>query len=251
VLQQSEGVLCNAEDGAVAQAEMSGDLALDSPLPTPGAVPRSNGAGRLERLVGFSNQVEAVGLAILDHQCRYVAVNRCLARLNGIAIDAHFGRSIEDVVPDIGPMLARLVAQLLQTNRPLRQVKFSARVPFIDGPVRDWLGSFFPINLASGVGGVAYTVIDVTDCARIEAALSEFLPESVAPINEALTARETEVLTLIGQGKTTKEIAALLSISVQTVGNHRKQLCRKLDLHTTAEIASYAAHHSAELLRRR
>jgi DNA-binding NarL/FixJ family response regulator len=106
--------------------------------------------------------------------------------------------------------------------------------------VRDWLGSFFPINLAGGVG-VAHTVIEVTDCTRIEAALSELLLDTAQSMNrEALTSREVDVLTLIGQGKTSKEIATVLSISVQTIGNHRKQICRKLDLHCTAEIAAYA-----------
>jgi DNA-binding CsgD family transcriptional regulator len=222
--------------------EPSGDLALDWPLSPDGAALRASAADRLGRLVEFSNHVTAVALAIIDGQFRYVAVNSHLAGLNGIPIDAHFGRSIRDVVPAIGPMLTQLAARSLQTKLPVRQVKFSARVPFVDGPVRDWLGSFFPINLAGGVG-VAHTVIEVTDCTRIETALSEILLQTAAPANrEPLTSREVDVLTLIGQGKTTKEIATLLSISAQTVGNHRKQICRKLNLHSTAELASYAAH---------
>jgi DNA-binding CsgD family transcriptional regulator len=59
-----------------------------------------------------------------------------------------------------------------------------------------------------------------------------------------LTRRETEVLWLIGRGKTSKEISEILSISEATVGNHRKQLCRKLNVHTTAELAAFAARCS-------
>jgi len=61
------------------------------------------------------------------------------------------------------------------------------------------------------------------------------------PINGLLTRTEQNVLDLIGQGKTSKEIAVLLEISVLTVGNHRKSISRKLNLHSTAELASYGA----------
>jgi len=53
---------------------------------------------------------------------------------------------------------------------------------------------------------------------------------------QTLTERETEILGLLGQGKTSKEIATQLRISVGTVSNHRKSLCRKLALHSTAEL---------------
>ncbi len=56
-----------------------------------------------------------------------------------------------------------------------------------------------------------------------------------------LTARETQVLFFIGLGRTTKEIATLLRLSVHTIGNHRKCLCSKLDCHSTAELAAFAA----------
>jgi two-component system, NarL family, response regulator NreC len=56
-----------------------------------------------------------------------------------------------------------------------------------------------------------------------------------------LTARQREVLALIGEGRTTKEIARALLLSVETVGNHRKQICRKLDVHSTAELVAYAS----------
>jgi DNA-binding CsgD family transcriptional regulator len=53
-----------------------------------------------------------------------------------------------------------------------------------------------------------------------------------------LTCREREVLELIGRGRVTKEIAEYLGISAETIGNHRKKLCQKLDLHSTAELAA-------------
>lgn len=55
-----------------------------------------------------------------------------------------------------------------------------------------------------------------------------------------LTDREREVLQLIAEGKTNKEIAAALSLSVNTVETHRKHLMEKLDLHNTAELVRFA-----------
>lgn len=55
-----------------------------------------------------------------------------------------------------------------------------------------------------------------------------------------LTAREREVLQLIAEGYTNKQIAEILTISVKTVQAHRANLMRKLDLHDRAELIKYA-----------
>jgi len=57
---------------------------------------------------------------------------------------------------------------------------------------------------------------------------------------ERLTLREKEVLQLIAQGKSNKEIAALLEISINTVAVHRARLMDTLGLHRTAELVLYA-----------
>jgi two-component system, NarL family, response regulator NreC len=57
---------------------------------------------------------------------------------------------------------------------------------------------------------------------------------------ERLTLREKEVLQLIAQGKSNKEIAVLLNISVNTVAVHRAHVMETLGLHRTAEIVLYA-----------
>ncbi len=61
---------------------------------------------------------------------------------------------------------------------------------------------------------------------------------------DTLTPRENEILELIGQGKTSKQIAGTLNLSVFTVNNHRKHICRKLGLHSTAQLVAYAVNHS-------
>ncbi|MDN5865163.1 MAG: response regulator transcription factor [Gammaproteobacteria bacterium] len=60
---------------------------------------------------------------------------------------------------------------------------------------------------------------------------------------DPLTAREREVLCLISDGKTTREIAAMLDISVKTADSHRTHLMQKLDIHETASLVRYAVTH--------
>ncbi len=58
-----------------------------------------------------------------------------------------------------------------------------------------------------------------------------------------ITAREREVLQLIAEGNSTKEIAALLNVSAKTVSTHRQSLMDKLDLHNIAGLTTYAIRH--------
>ncbi len=55
-----------------------------------------------------------------------------------------------------------------------------------------------------------------------------------------LSNREREVLQLIAEGKSTKEIAYKLNVSVKTIETHRQQIMNKLDIHSIAELTKYA-----------
>jgi two-component system, NarL family, response regulator NreC len=60
------------------------------------------------------------------------------------------------------------------------------------------------------------------------------------PAEEVLSRRERQVLQLVAEGKTTKEIAQVLDISVKTADSHRGRLMKKLDIHETAGLVRYA-----------
>ena len=60
------------------------------------------------------------------------------------------------------------------------------------------------------------------------------------PPPDPLTSRERQVLQLIAEGKTTKQAAALLDISVKTAETHRTRIMQKLDIHETAGLVRYA-----------
>jgi DNA-binding NarL/FixJ family response regulator len=58
--------------------------------------------------------------------------------------------------------------------------------------------------------------------------------------SQVLSNREREVLQLLAEGKTTKQIALMLHISAKTVETHRRQIMDKLDIHSIAELTKYA-----------
>jgi DNA-binding NarL/FixJ family response regulator len=72
-----------------------------------------------------------------------------------------------------------------------------------------------------------------------EAVLSDYRRQVTDPL-DLLTSREREVLQMIAEGKTNKEIAALLNLSVYTVDAHRGRIMEKLNLHTTGELVRFA-----------
>jgi DNA-binding NarL/FixJ family response regulator len=86
--------------------------------------------------------------------------------------------------------------------------------------------------------------LDTSLSHKVVEKLMEF-PEKDAKITDAryerLTPREQQVMRLLAEGLSTKEIAEKLFISPKTVENHRANLMSKLDLHSTMELVRYAA----------
>lgn len=87
------------------------------------------------------------------------------------------------------------------------------------------------------MGGKKYLSPTVEQKAAFE--LGRNTPEGPVPLSE-LTPRQREVLTLIAEGHSTKDIARALNISVKTVETHRAQLMDRLDIHDIASLVRYA-----------
>lgn len=64
-----------------------------------------------------------------------------------------------------------------------------------------------------------------------------------SPPNQCLAPREREVLTLLAEGLTSKEIATKMNIAVSTVETYRRQIAARLGLHSIAELTRYAVRH--------
>jgi DNA-binding NarL/FixJ family response regulator len=69
------------------------------------------------------------------------------------------------------------------------------------------------------------------------------IPEEASPVYEKLSSREREILQLIAAGKSTKEIAYNLDLSIKTVDNQRYVIMQKLHLYSIAELTKFAVRH--------
>jgi len=63
------------------------------------------------------------------------------------------------------------------------------------------------------------------------------------PAGDLLTSREREVIQLLAEGRTSKEVAVTLNLSVKTAETHRTNLMRKLGLHSVADLTRYAVRN--------
>ena len=72
-----------------------------------------------------------------------------------------------------------------------------------------------------------------------KAVVDAYMGKSELPL-DPLTDRERQVLQLIAEGKTTKEIAEILGLSVKTADSHRTRIMQKLEIHETASLVRYA-----------
>ena len=72
-----------------------------------------------------------------------------------------------------------------------------------------------------------------------QAVVEAYRSKSERP-SDPLSLRERQVLQLIAEGKSTKDVASLLGISVKTAESHRTRLMQKLDIHETASLVRYA-----------
>lgn len=87
------------------------------------------------------------------------------------------------------------------------------------------------------LGGSVYLSPGISETV-LKASLSDYSGRA-----EVLTDRERQVLQLIAEGHTTKEIARTLDVGVKTAESHRSKLMRKLDIHETATLVRYAIRH--------
>ncbi|MGH9640360.1 MAG: response regulator [Bryobacteraceae bacterium] len=77
----------------------------------------------------------------------------------------------------------------------------------------------------------------------VSGALLSDYRQNVTDPADLLSNREREVLRLIAEGKTNKEIASRLNLSVYTVDSHRGKIMEKLNLHSTGELVRFAIKH--------
>ena len=149
-----------------------------------------------------------IGLAFFDRDFRFIRINHCLAEFNGIPLEAHLGRSLRDLLPEIAETVEPIVLQVFETGKPFTGIEFQSTRPARPGELRSWLDSFYPVlDLDGTVISVGATVTEITEQKQAE--------EALAALNRALRQEIAERERVEQQ---VRMLAAVLEASPDLVG---------------------------------
>ena len=115
--------------------------------------------------------ISPVGLALLDKDLRYVQINDVLAEMNGIPVEMHIGRKVEELLPGVAPFLIPKLKSILATGKPIDNLEASGR-PRPNAAERAVRLNYYPVYKQGELSGIGCAVVDITEHKRIEAELS-------------------------------------------------------------------------------
>uniref|UniRef100_A0A7C3PIX6 histidine kinase n=1 Tax=Oscillatoriales cyanobacterium SpSt-418 TaxID=2282169 RepID=A0A7C3PIX6_9CYAN len=119
-------------------------------------------------------QTAPVGLAILDRDLRFIRVNQLLAEINGISVEDHFGRSINEIVPSLANMIVEPLYHVIQSGEPLLNLEIEGETQAQPGNQRVWLVNWFPLkNTDQDIVGVHTVVQEITERKQAERTLQQ------------------------------------------------------------------------------
>lgn len=226
-------------------------------------------AGLILDMMPFLPDQHGKLIADVDARFRCVELSDSLSDGDEHPQEAYWRRHIRDVFPDLCPSLKALFAHMLRARQP--QGLQAGRCCKGDNQLKERCGKMptsallvgtFQIPIVNLIWGLQsrdeakrarfdpHTILKHIQCPLISSLFPELSPlkemmplayHAKGPPIPLLSTRERQVLRLIGVGKTTKEVAVQLSISGLTVAEHRKNICRKLDIHSTAALVARAA----------
>lgn len=128
-----------------------------------------------------------------------------------------------------------IVLSMYDDERYIRQALTAGAMGYIlkDALARELIDAIRAVSRGEAVLSSAITRLVIEDYLRFG---------DIEPTNQAecLTPREREVLQLIAEGYTNKQIGEILNISIKTVQVHRTNMMKKLDLHDRGELIKYA-----------
>ncbi|MDF0555703.1 PAS domain S-box protein [Kamptonema sp. UHCC 0994] len=114
-----------------------------------------------------------IGLAVLDAQLRFVQVNQRLAEINGYSIEAHLGRTIRELLPNLADAAEAILRPILETGEPLLNVEIRGETPAQPGVPRIWLEHFLPLKHDDRVIGISTVCQEITERMQTELLLRE------------------------------------------------------------------------------
>jgi diguanylate cyclase (GGDEF)-like protein len=146
-------------------------------------------SGEVERLYA----VAPIGLCYFDREFRFRYINEWLARINGMPVEAHLGKSIRELLADVADGIVPQIRQVFETGEPIIDGELIAETPAHPKEPRHYRHSYYPDKDAGGtVVGIHCVVRDVTLSKRAEYALRE-RNRQLEDANERLAGLSTEL----------------------------------------------------------
>lgn len=131
---------------------------------------KSGRTGEVQRLYA----VAPIGLCYLDTKLRFRFINEWMARINGMPIDAHLGKSMPELLVDVADSIVPQLMQVFETGEPIIDGELVAETPAHPGEPRHYRHSYYPDKDGDGkVVGVNIVVQDVTAHKRADLSLRE------------------------------------------------------------------------------
>ncbi|MFB2938078.1 PAS domain S-box protein [Aerosakkonemataceae cyanobacterium BLCC-F154] len=118
-------------------------------------------------------QSAPIGLNVLDSDFRFVRINQRLAEINGLPIEAHIGRSVRELFPNLADTVEQLLRPILETGEPLLNVQIQGETPAQPGVKRTWLEHFLPLKEDDRVIGISTICQEITEQIQVESALRQ------------------------------------------------------------------------------
>jgi PAS domain-containing protein len=91
-----------------------------------------------------------LGIGLLDRDLRFVDLNESLARMNGLSIEAHLGRTPMDLLPGVSVEIQEALRSVVRTGTPVVGHEFVIETPAMPGVRRVWLETYVPVRDAAG-----------------------------------------------------------------------------------------------------
>lgn len=126
-------------------------------------------------------QSAPIGLNVLDADLRFVRINERLAEMNGFPVEAHIGRTVRELLPEIADTAEQILRPILETGEPVLNVEITGETPAQPGVQRVWLESFLPLKDSDAGDGQGQRVIgissvcqEITERKRAEERIHQF-----------------------------------------------------------------------------
>jgi PAS domain S-box-containing protein len=177
-----------------------------------------------------------VGLALLDRELRYRRVNEHLAAMNGRSPEAHVGRTVREVLPELADVFARLFQRVLETGAPVLDYEYMGRRPGTGCEERWWRGSYYPVRDAGGqIVGFGVVVADISEQRRA----SDELRRTQQRIELVLQSAGEGIYGLDAGGRTTFVNAAAVAMTGWSAEDVIGELQHAKIHHSHADGTSY------------